>query len=163
VETRWSDLNNFRERFNFEEDDVDEAIASIKEFVTIVGVIGYILVMCQALAMHFTIKLLTVPMIMKNLVRDSNCFLIVIGIGQMITGAQSYEHTYLDAGNEWVAVLFLTTGAIIFVLAVVGIVGARWKDRNLLALYLGNQLACLSVQQPQISALGTHAVLCWMP
>jgi hypothetical protein len=122
VETRWVDMEKIRERFDLKEDDVDKAVDFIKKLFTAVGSVGYVLIILQAFALDLAIHFLTTPMVMKNLVRDANLYVILIGIGQMVLGYEAQEHTHLLAGNDWVAILFLSSGSFLIVCDPFGIV-----------------------------------------
>jgi len=95
------------------------------------------------LACYFSLKILTIPIVMKNMLTIINIIFTFIGLAIAVFGAFMSKHQDMEAGNEWIAYTFVAVGGFLFVMSMFGIIGSRSKSRSLLMIYIIGVFFCL--------------------
>eukprot|EP00753_Platysulcus_tardus_P016276 PLAT5573.1.p2 GENE.PLAT5573.1~~PLAT5573.1.p2 ORF type:complete len:342 (+),score=184.86 PLAT5573.1:65-1090(+) len=137
LERNWDDL---RQHFpEFEGLDRTNALtnaeAYVRSNVRAVGIAGIVTLLFQSLAVTASVKLLTLPVVMRSLLMVTNSFFCLIGICVTAVGGYATSHSELLAADAWVAQLFLAIGLFILLLGFTGIYGAWKKNRSALLVY----------------------------
>ncbi|OQR95181.1 hypothetical protein ACHHYP_00236 [Achlya hypogyna] len=113
----------------------DDAHAYLRRRFISMGIIAAVSVVCMLLALYCVIKIVTVPVVMRDILTVINVIFIVLGLGMFSYGIHMTSHDVLDAGQHWIASLFIGVGVLVFTLSTIGLVGAKAKNRSVLLVY----------------------------
>jgi len=119
------------------DDAVSDGEAWLEEKFMVAGLVGLGTIVFLGFAMWYSVRILTVPIVMKSMLNVINLVFLFVGGSVAAVGFYAYSHEELDAGNEWIAYMYSIVGLLICVLAYIGAMGARTKNRALLAVYIG--------------------------
>uniref|UniRef100_K3XBP0 Tetraspanin n=1 Tax=Globisporangium ultimum (strain ATCC 200006 / CBS 805.95 / DAOM BR144) TaxID=431595 RepID=K3XBP0_GLOUD len=112
------------------------------KFMTL-GAIGFACIALVLASLYCVIRIVTVPIVMKNMLTVINFIFIALGAGVFAYGLTVKSRDEMTAGQEWIAIVFITVGTFIVALSVLGVIGARAKSRTLLLIYILGIGACL--------------------
>jgi len=135
VDHHWEDTSMGRVRsFNCCKTKAD-AIAYLKRNLDFLGGAGFTAIGVLSYACYCTVRLISVPIVMKNMLVVIN--FIFMFIGACVAGYAGYvtQNVNLEAGNEWIAFLFLAMGIFLVIYPAAGVYGARTKNRDWLSFY----------------------------
>jgi hypothetical protein len=134
VQHHWDDLTELKAQ------SCCKTMGKMQSFLesnfSILGFVGLISVVFMMYGCNCAVKILTVPIIMKNMLTVINVMFFVTAGGIMATGVFSLGHAEMEAGNQWIAIMFIFMSVFIILVAILGICGARNKSRSLLLAYI---------------------------
>lgn len=119
------------------------------------GILGFTLVGLLLIALQCTLKIVTLPIIMRNLVTTINVVFIAMGAGLIVVGLQLNLHEEMEMGHEWIGISFVVFGAIIVFLSLIGICGAKAKKKSALMAYIIGVIICFIV----VVAVGVFSLI----
>ncbi|TMW58356.1 hypothetical protein Poli38472_009915 [Pythium oligandrum] len=123
-------------------ENYDEAVSYLESKFLILGALGFVCLLLVLAAMYCVIRIVTVPIVMKNLLTVINFIFIVLGTGIFGYGCAVKSKDELTSGQEWIAIMFIVVGTLIFALSVIGIIASRSKSRTMLLIYIVGIGAC---------------------
>jgi hypothetical protein len=103
---------------------------------TILGIVGLISCVFMSYGCLCAVRILTVPIIMKNMLVVINIMFFGAAFMIMGVGVFALDHDEVEAGNKWIAILFISMAAFTMLISFVGVIGARNKSRSLLMGYI---------------------------
>ncbi|KAJ0412289.1 hypothetical protein ATCC90586_009479 [Pythium insidiosum] len=121
----------------------ETTVSYLESKFVMLGVIGFACLALVLVAMYCVVRIVTVPIVMKNLLTVLNVIFVVLGAGLFTYGGVVKSKDELTSGQDWIAVLFIVIGTFIFALSVIGIIGSRSKSRTMLLIYIVGIGACL--------------------
>ena len=79
------------------------------------GAVGLVCVVCLLFACHCAIRILTVPIIMKNMLEIINVMFFFVSFCVMAVGVYTSKHTEVEAGNHWIGEHSLVLHSVVLV------------------------------------------------
>jgi hypothetical protein len=134
VEHHWEDLGQLKSQACCT--DIDKMNAWLERNFTMLGVVGLVTCVFMAYGCLCAVRILTVPIIMKNMLVVINAMFFAAAFLIMMVGVFALGHDEVEAGNKWIAILFIAMSCFIIVLSTIGVIGARNKSRMLLMGYI---------------------------
>ncbi|DBA05045.1 TPA: hypothetical protein N0F65_000733 [Lagenidium giganteum] len=122
----------------------EATVQHLEARMMLMGAIGFACIALQLISMYCVVRIVTVPIVMKNMLTVINLIFVVLGAGIFAYGVTVKYHDELTAGQHWIAVLFIVVGTFVVALSVLGIIGARAKSRTILLIYILGVGACLA-------------------
>ena len=109
--------------------------AYLEKNLDVLGALGFAAVATLTFAAYSTVKLISVPIVMKNMLVVINVIFMLIGV--CVAGYAIYvtQNSQLEEGAAWIAYLFLSMGLFLVFYPSLGIIGARTKNRKYLTIY----------------------------
>ncbi|KDO27097.1 hypothetical protein SPRG_07808 [Saprolegnia parasitica CBS 223.65] len=123
----------------------DSAITYLSHRFTTLGGLAVASIACMFASLYCVIKIVTVPTVMRDILSVINVIFVFLGLATFGYGLYMMAHDALDAGEDWIASIFTAIGVAVFVLATLGLVGAKAKSRSLLLAYAVGVVLCLVV------------------
>ncbi|RLN93981.1 hypothetical protein BBJ28_00018644 [Nothophytophthora sp. Chile5] len=102
--------------------------------VLVLGIIGVACIALVLTSMYCVVRIVTVPIVMRNMLSVMNAVFIVFGTGLFIYGLSVKTHDEMTSGQQWIAVIFIVVGTLVVALSVLGVIGSRAKSRTLLLI-----------------------------
>ncbi|OQR81332.1 hypothetical protein THRCLA_11823 [Thraustotheca clavata] len=123
----------------------EDAQAYLSERFVYMGIIAGVSVVCMFIALYCVVMIVTVPMVMRDILSVLNAMFIFLSLGAIIYGTYMTYHNIMDAGQQWMASIIITTGILILALSTIGVIGSKAKSRSVLLLYVVGICLCIII------------------
>lgn len=111
---------------------IDKIHDIIKKHNRVAGGIGISTIFFLTIGLVCSVRILTVPVIMKNMLTMINTGFFFLGIGVLLMGSYVASHSNEVEGVEWISKLILSIGVLIIALSTIGLYGANKRSRSAL-------------------------------
>ncbi|RLN95494.1 hypothetical protein BBJ28_00017816 [Nothophytophthora sp. Chile5] len=126
----------------------EATVEYLEHRVLVLGIVGVACIALVLTSMYCVVRIVTVPIVMRNMLSVMNAVFTVFGTGLFIYGLSVKTHDEMTSGQQWIAVIFIVVGTLVVALSVLGVIGSRAKSRTLLLIvrstYILGLAGCLA-------------------
>ncbi|TDH70470.1 hypothetical protein CCR75_001561 [Bremia lactucae] len=120
-----------------------DAVVYLHKRSVAIGAIGMTCMLLILFSMYCVVRIVTVPIIMRNMLSVMNVALTLLGIALFLFGLSGKVHEEMTSGQTWIAIIFIIVGTLMVALSILGTIGARSKSRSMLFIYILGLATCL--------------------